>query len=186
MRLTPRPIFQILHIRASRDTDERDSGYDQGLVYDDTDEEKDEYEYGKSLLGVWNSLYPLPPEFSDNEDTEYNRETEVVPRALLKLAQWAFGPDGLPNLRLLAYGDFSYQERYGKYTSLLCKSECSTICPEDVGRLSFRASIPEDLTFRRVEEYDTTLRELLTDNLDMLSACPVDNVVGPREGVYEA
>lgn len=31
---------------------------------------------------------------------------------LLNFVKWAFGPDGLPNLLLLAYGDFSCGERY--------------------------------------------------------------------------
>lgn len=38
--------------------------------------------------------------------------------SLLDLAVWAFKPDGLPNLKVLAYGDFSHSPRY-KWTQIL-------------------------------------------------------------------
>jgi hypothetical protein len=32
----------------------------------------------------------------------------------MDFADWAFGPTGLPRLEVLAFGDFSYDERYRK------------------------------------------------------------------------
>lgn len=39
-------------------------------------------------------------------------EQDFRDHALLEFARWAFGPKGLPNLRVLAFGDFSYDGRY--------------------------------------------------------------------------
>ena len=119
-------------------------------------------------------MYPSPQAPPD-------RESDMVPRDLLSLAQMAFGPTGLPNLRLIAWGDFSYNGRYEEYTRLFCKSDASTVRSEDIDNNSFYASEPEDLTFRQVTEYDTDLIELFQREHDMLSACPVDNIVGRKE-----
>jgi hypothetical protein len=39
---------------------------------------------------------------------------------LLEFADWAFGPEGLPKLDILAYGDFSHRGRQPNI--LLCQS----------------------------------------------------------------
>ncbi len=40
-----------------------------------------------------------------------HRRAQTIP-GLSALAMWAFGPCGLPNLKVLAYGDFSHHGRY--------------------------------------------------------------------------
>jgi hypothetical protein len=42
---------------------------------------------------------------------------------LAQFAQWAFGPTGLPTLRVIAYGDFSYEGRFARHNVLLCKDQ---------------------------------------------------------------
>jgi hypothetical protein len=37
----------------------------------------------------------------------------------LSIAEWAFGPTGLPNLQILAFGDFSHKERFQKQQFLI-------------------------------------------------------------------
>ena len=167
----PKPTFEVLHLRASRDTDER--------VPDDIAiEEYLEWDYCTSLLDVWNSMYPWPQARAD-------RESDIVPLDLLDLAQMAFAPNGLPNLRLIAWGDFSHCERYGEYTLLLCKNEGSTVLAEEIDDETFHAYLPKDLTFRQVTEQDTTLLELFRKEHDMLSACSMENIFIPQEdGLY--
>src|SRR6266536_4583307 len=41
----------------------------------------------------------------------------------LEFADWAFSGEGLSNLQILAWGDFSYEGRYTRYNLLLCKAE---------------------------------------------------------------
>ena len=94
----------------------------------------------------------------------------------------AFGPNGLPNLRLIAWGDFSHRGRYKEHTLLLCRNEASTIHAENIDNAAFYACAPEDLTFRQVAEHDTALLELFRKEQDMLSACPVDNIIVRKEG----
>src|SRR4051794_7591845 len=40
---------------------------------------------------------------------------------LHELGQWAFGPEGISSLRVLAFGDFSHKGRFAKSSVLLCK-----------------------------------------------------------------
>lgn len=40
----------------------------------------------------------------------------------MQFADWAFGPTGMPNLRILAFGDFSYDERYASQRFLACRT----------------------------------------------------------------
>jgi hypothetical protein len=37
---------------------------------------------------------------------------------LLDFVRWTFGPQGLPDLQIIAYGDFSAQGRYARFNSL--------------------------------------------------------------------
>lgn len=45
------------------------------------------------------------------------------PPGLAEFAQWAFGPNGYPELQVLAYGDFSHEGRYERHKLLLCRRE---------------------------------------------------------------
>lgn len=39
-----------------------------------------------------------------------------------RFAEWAFGPQGLASLEVIAYGDFAYDGRAGTRNLLLCRS----------------------------------------------------------------
>ncbi|OJJ77880.1 hypothetical protein ASPBRDRAFT_113684 [Aspergillus brasiliensis CBS 101740] len=79
---------------------------------------------------------------------------------VFNFAKWAFSADGLPNLSVLAWGDFSYEGRYSKFNMLLCRSEtgCRPLSPSDVW-----------------------LWGLVNDNMDMLAACPIEDIVESPE-----
>ncbi|PVH72613.1 hypothetical protein DL98DRAFT_382280, partial [Cadophora sp. DSE1049] len=84
------------------------------------------------------------------------------PAELLRFANWAFGPNGLPTLQVLAFGDFYYDGRSHIHNKLFCRHTC------------------EDeliLTFRHVIENDTELWDLIDRNTEFLEACPTDSIV---------
>ncbi|KKA19421.1 hypothetical protein T310_6597 [Rasamsonia emersonii CBS 393.64] len=87
-------------------------------------------------------------------------------RSLHDLAQWAFGPDGLPSLRVIAHGDFLDEGRYRKHNVLLCRDSGSS----------------QGLNFRRVvgTEMDELLLDLFEEYSDFLQACP------PSLDLYES
>jgi hypothetical protein len=52
---------------------------------------------------------------SDDSDASGAISSESAEiKEVLDFADWAFGPNGLPKLEVLAFGDFSYQERHQK------------------------------------------------------------------------
>lgn len=78
-----------------------------------------------------------------------------TPSQIKAFAKWLFGPEGLPNLQILAGGDFSREGRYSEYNTLLCrpKSQCSD---------GYEELTPDNVP----------LWNIVYDNMDMLAACP--------------
>lgn len=76
--------------------------------------------------------------------------------AFFDFAQWAFSPDGLPQLQVMAYGDFSFDGRFAKYNVILCRSHDG---------------------YRPLTRKDVPAWDLLQANMDMLSACPYDPIM---------
>ena len=97
-----------------------------------------------------------------------------VSRDLLQLAQWAFSPDGLPNLQIIAYGDFSYDGRYIQYTELFCRDQP---IPQKNKSSESTTPVQSNWTFRRLTKDDVNLQDLIKDNFDMLGACAVDSIM---------
>ncbi|KAJ5146605.1 uncharacterized protein N7515_001169 [Penicillium bovifimosum] len=114
----------------------------------------------ENQLSCFGSSIPpgkLPSWFSESLYTyDYGDDLPYKPEEIHDLAQWAFSADGLPNLQVLAWGDFSYGGRYSKFNLLLCKSDngYQTLTPSDI--MSWN---------------------LVQDNLDMLAACPLDDIL---------
>ncbi|KAJ5108720.1 hypothetical protein N7456_005395 [Penicillium angulare] len=78
------------------------------------------------------------------------------PEEIYDFAHWAFSSDGLPNLQVLACGDFSYDERYSKFNVLLCKS---------------------DNGYQTLTPSNGSSWDLVQDNMDMLAACPLEDIL---------
>ena len=96
-----------------------------------------------------------------------DREFPRLGRSFVDFAQWAFGPAGIRSLRLLAYGDFSYDGRFAYATLLLCRRD-SPRGKEDDERF---------LRFREVKEgEDRELWELYEQELHVLTACPTSTL----------
>ena len=78
-----------------------------------------------------------------------------------KFARWAFGPEGIPELRILAWGDFSHDGRWGESNVLLCRDQSLLATGS-----SFCALVDSDF-----EHWN-----LIDGNMDMLSACSLDHL----------
>ncbi|KAH6667672.1 hypothetical protein B0J14DRAFT_169359 [Halenospora varia] len=98
-----------------------------------------------------------------------------LPGGLLQFANWAFGPDGLPALQVLAFGDFSYDGRFHNHNHLFCRHTWSIRNPEnDTLQQSEDELI---LTFRPIRENDRKLWDLIDRNTEFLEACPTDSII---------
>jgi hypothetical protein len=87
------------------------------------------------------SIYSPQDEEKENRDSFFN------------LADWAFGPEGLPDLQVLVFGDFSYDGRYQEHQIRLCRS--------DNGHQS-------------LAESNVPAMERLREHMDMLASCACD------------
>ena len=74
---------------------------------------------------------------------------------VLEFAQWAFSEDGLPDLEILAWGDFSNESRWAEHSMLLCR---------DQSLLKHRGA-----NFRTLADSDTYYWSLIHGNMDMLA-----------------
>ncbi len=149
------PTCDLLHIRRSRTVDEVETNTttngmsSDGNFLEDADGSASMSGHPLSLLDATNLFPGIPPH-------------------LVRFATWAFGPDGLPDLRILAYGDFSHQGRYGTHTILLCKNQATTLQAD---------GFVSHWTFRLLTRDDQYLQELVQRNMGMLGACAVDSIL---------
>ena len=110
----------------------------------------------------WGSRFPPRP------DAYF---VENVAMSIRRLAEWAFGPYGLPHLRVLAVGDFSHGDRYAPWNVLLCrKPSAEWEGPEDVDLPSESKTRP----FRHVVNDDVHLVDYIEGKMDFLGSCAVD------------
>lgn len=108
---TSKTSLQVLHMRQS--------GRDLMRYYTNWDTSKDE-----------------PFDFASMELP--SKRFPMLEKSFVDFAQWVFGPTGIRSLRLLAYGDFSYEGRFGNRALLLCRRDSArsnedsvTACPCD-------------------------------------------------------
>jgi hypothetical protein len=79
----------------------------------------------------------------------------------LQFALWAFSEVGLPDLQVLAWGDFSYDGRWVWHNALFCRDE----------------SLLERTDFNCRTVFDTDICwDLIHGNMDLLAACPSDHL----------
>jgi hypothetical protein len=100
-----------------------------------------------------------------------------APQNLLSVAQWSFGPTGLPDLKVLAYGDFSYNGRYVWQNWLFCRSQYGLELAEQDCNLDLAATLKLNFTFGEVAKSDWELQELIDSHSEMLEACPEDTIL---------
>lgn len=116
----------------------------------------------------WSRYAPEDDGFAEAKLDLPNEQTPGrVGKSFQEFAQWVFGPTGILSLRLLAYGDFSCDERFASDNLLLCRTERP---PQVV------SSDMQSLNFRSISVDDKELWELYEKNADLLGACPVDSI----------
>lgn len=99
-------------------------------------------------------------------DRSFYDKRLIEGRELRKFAAWAFGPHGFPRLQVLAYGDFSFGNRYAQQNTLLRRKLNSALNPTSYTNQAQNASF-EVVRSEGWNRIDDTYREVL-------EACPVD------------
>jgi hypothetical protein len=88
---------------------------------------------------------------------------QELTKSLHDLAQWAFGPQGLPSLEVIVYGDFSPMVRYAQSQVYLCRhAGLQQDCEQDMA----------GQTYRHFSRDDWWQRDQLRRFSNMLAACP--------------
>ncbi|KAF2193898.1 hypothetical protein K469DRAFT_549029 [Zopfia rhizophila CBS 207.26] len=83
-------------------------------------------------------------------------------KLLHDLAQWVFGPKGLPSLEVIVCGDFFYKGRYAQSNVFLCRNVGLRVREQDMA----------GQTFRHFSRDDLWQRNLLNKYSNILAACP--------------
>jgi hypothetical protein len=107
--------------------------------------------------------------FDDKSESKFSAALPEIH----ELASWAFGPEGLPSLQVLAYGDFSYRGR--RPNLVLCRSK--SLDDSDIQKSASRLS---SLAYREVTKADFSEQEILYTNAHFLEACPEDSLLYKR------
>ena len=141
-----KPSYKIIHIRRSRENDEFFGGF-EGILQSSAQAARK-----KDGMGMASTLV--------DEMYMLNQELPYV-------AQQMFGPNGLPELQILAYGDFSYGSRFEDSSILICRNDVASVK---------RAGRTVRLNFRKLQLEDLALQDLLSRHMPTLEACPVDSV----------
>ena len=156
--LDPRSPIKLVHVRIS--------GADKFCKEDEEDEADEESASSfdsAPLLEMPAARLPLPKRQEMSLDPH---RAQQVP-GLSDLALWAFGPDGLSNLQVLAYGDFSYQGRYVEDTFVFGRNRSGNspvVSTRSLDRSDFGYSL-----LQKDERND-----VMALYGDFLEACPVD------------
>jgi hypothetical protein len=115
----------------------------------------------------WVNLQSIRDNVTERDDLQFS---QTMPE-LLEFADWAFGPEGLPKLDILAYGDFSYRDRQPNI--LMCRSR-------DLKQITGGTdTTPVSKPYRQLTQKDVRLWEVAQENLDLLEACPEDYLLHP-------
>ena len=90
----------------------------------------------------------------------------------VKFADWAFGPDGLPALQILAFGDFSFEDRYQDQQFLMHRKCGNRICTGKTRSSPFSGDT-KDRNFCVGDVMDPPRRDLFqAKGFNFLSICP--------------
>jgi hypothetical protein len=121
-------------------------------------------------LAVASSLYDSEYE----ADIDAANELTNLPENLLPFAHWAFG--SIPSLQVLAYGDFSFKDRFRSGNHIICRQALKIPSrKEDNTARDEQKDI--SLPFRPIRNSDIRMMELVSENMDFLGACPVDSII---------
>jgi len=98
--------------------------------------------------------------------------TCIIPHDLQKIVHWAFGADGFPNIKLIAFGDFSSDGKWSDTTGIYCRNDQAEPWPSSY--TDSTRSLSMHANFRHLTPDDWWYRELVTENMSFLAACPCE------------
>ncbi|OJJ87882.1 uncharacterized protein ASPGLDRAFT_42942, partial [Aspergillus glaucus CBS 516.65] len=105
---------------------------------------------------------------------------------LLNFVKWAFSPDGLPNLMVLAYGDFSCKQRHG-WSQVVFVRYPRPNMPIPSAKEDQNGVFGPSLPFRIMHPEDEYLWDEIDGAKELLEACPQlcaeDITARPNENV---
>lgn len=111
---------------------------------------------------------------SSSEEFMYRLHDKIgLPIGHFGFLQWAFGPEGLTNLKVMAYGDFSHGRMPEGRTCFLVRAANRSMAEQ--ARSAAEGVSAEDCqsrTFRLIDESDADCWRLIEEEMDFLSACP--------------
>jgi hypothetical protein len=87
---------------------------------------------------------------------------------MLEFTQWAFGPRGFAELKVLANGDFSHGKRFKWSQLLFCRADPARVSSASTGAAAQPAK------FRIMTKDDEYLLDQIKGSRQMLSACPIE------------
>ncbi|KAL5335935.1 hypothetical protein BJX70DRAFT_373963 [Aspergillus crustosus] len=114
------------------------------------------------LLHVRNSAASMHVE----EDSQWlpGMRTEAEKEEDETFLEWNLGPDGLPNLDIVAFGDFFYVSTEGESTALYCRDRNGEIATDGDG------SAESGKGYRVLTKEDSEIWEFYQSNLHMLES----------------
>ena len=114
----------------------------------------------------------LPPRNYSLPETTLKPTSPFEAEEFLTFAEWAFGPSGLPNLRVLAFGDFSHENRYPSQQFLVRRVGLPEECRQkELGRSAFEEL--GGLSFCSADVTDPWIwNDVFVDGAQFLGACP--------------
>ena len=171
-RMNHRSAIKLLHIRVS----EADKRLMQAELSRRGPQCGDPIMRGLPNSGIPNSGIPrsgIPTRFgkAQRQRMSVDRHRAHKVPGLSNFASWAFSPYGLPNLQVLAYGDFSYGGRYVEDTFVFGRDGFV----QSSEKWKFLAADPKfdtDVGFSLLGRKDRN--EVMARYGDFLEACPVD------------
>ena len=103
------------------------------------------------------------PENELHEDQIMIDRLKALNEHLPELAKWVIGPEGFPNLQILAYGNFVYPGKFETQTAVIGRNygDHSTLIAASTKR------------FKLLDEDDIVSQGLLRKYRETLEACPV-------------
>ena len=163
--LVPFTTLKILYIRKSG-IDIEGPDEDAITAYNEAPEDGSKESPSNSLghLNITHSTASL--------DSFVMYKMSRLPPKLREFATWAFGPDGLPTLEVLAFGDFSYDGQFEFHNKLFCRHTGPIRNLENDTRN--RELVRK---FRPVRGNDRELWDLIDRNKEFLEACPTNAII---------
>ena len=141
---SPKPSWQLLHFRRTRECDE--------------------------IMGEAERESDSDCDSMDSRASKY-WGTEWIPRQLGRFAEWAFNPtNGLPELQVLAFGDFSHHGRWKTYSAFFERMDPAF---DEEDHLPHGVVVP----FRCFESITDGYEDFLEQYKDFLGVCNTDNVM---------